>query len=286
MLKPMEVIGIIAIIVAPVAAFLLPEKIADQVVTSNTSIKDLVLLVCVLTLGAILFVSRAAAFLFAYVRSKPFYENVELTYFYLPDGTVVSRMRFDLVNGWSETADAPEEHLVWHKQIDDSDLVYRLYARRRFGDARIAEERSNIELVKSGTDPAPNVVSDFRFSWRPKLAPPMAKKERLAYVVEIVAEKTETAAFGEAGTKLGFGFDNPAAKARVTAYAPFGHRFVAIAPFGSVRTSKDLSEIPGSADGAPKPVVSPDGSQLVLSVTEPRPGRRYWAHYRFERVKQ
>jgi hypothetical protein len=282
--RALEIIGILAIIVAPIVTLVLPDEISNEVVAAQITIKDLVVLWLVLLLGAYMFLLRGIQMMTDWLALKPFYRNVEFNYFYLQDGTVVTRNRFDLMNGWQQSSVLPEENLIWHKQIEESDLVYRLYERGRFGDRKIVSDKPSIEYAL----PKPEISDgeDYRYTWKPQIKPALKAKEMISFVVEIVADKTEKAAFEASGTKLGFGLGVPATKATLTAYAPFGYRFALLDPNVTIRRSSDLAEIENSRVRAPEPSISPDGTILSLSIKRPKPDERYWVHYRFESIER
>jgi hypothetical protein len=117
----------------------------------------------------------------------------------------------------------------------------------------------------------------------PTVSPSLGVKESISFVVEIMAMRTETAAF-KAGTKLGFGVNIPTSHACVRAQAPFGYRFVLLDPSLTVRRSDTLGEVPVNESKRPKAIVSPDGSLLSLDVHRPMLNRRYWVHYRFQKL--
>lgn len=281
-LKPLEIFGLLAIVVAPIVTFFLPDDIKNQIVFYQISVKDFVLLFLVLLLALGILLLRLGRMVMNWLTTKAAYKSVEFNYFYYGDGTVVTRNRFDLVNGWKENGELPEESLVWHREISTTDLVYRLYERGSFIDRKMLAEDPRIEPVTPERDP--DHPSDFRYSWEPRIKPPLRANEKISYVVEIVAEKTETAAFTLEGTMLGFGLLIPANKAHVTAYAPFGYRFVLRNPRATLRHTDTLEEVPGSARKTPRPEISPDGTILTLEVSRPKVGYRYWVHYRFEQA--
>ena len=58
-----QIIGLLAIVVAPVITFLVPQDITGQIVAAQVSIKDLVLLGCIATLGSIIFLAKGLRWL-------------------------------------------------------------------------------------------------------------------------------------------------------------------------------------------------------------------------------
>src|SRR5690606_9904555 len=121
---------------------------------------------------------------------------------------------------------------------------YRLYERGRFGDRKIVSDKPSIEYVL----PEPEISDgeDYRYTWKPKIKPVLGVKETVSFIVEIVANETEKAAFKSVGTKLGFGLGIPTTKTTLTAYAPFGYRFSLLDPDVTIRRSSDLTEIENS----------------------------------------
>jgi hypothetical protein len=212
----------------------------------------------------------------------PFYRSMEFNYFYLPDGTVITRNSFDFVNGWRRSSDLPREDLIWHKEITENDLLYRLYERGKFRDRRMASQPPTIISAVPKQSGGSN--SDHRYSWVPQINPPLGMKEHVSFVVEIMAAGTETAAF-QSGTKMGFGANVRTRNASLKAYAPFGYKFVLVDPIVTVRWSSDLTEVSVRDSKRPQPKVSPDGASLTLDVHRPMVGKRYWIHYRFESLR-
>lgn len=280
--RALQIIGLLAIVIAPAITFLVPRDVTGQIVAAQVSIKDLVLLGCIAILGSMVFLAKGLRWASRLLREEAFYQRVEYAYFYQPDGTVITRTRFDLVNGWQQTSTLPPENLIWHSQITYSDVVYRLYARGKFSDRKIQPGSPRIEYAIP--DAKKSETNDYRYSWYPAISPELHAKEAISYVVEITADSTEKAAFDHSGTRLGFGLDVLAMQATITAYAPFGHRFHLTKPAATVRDSRSLEEIPNSQKKAPVPKISPDGTILTLSVKRPKAGRRYWVHYRFEKL--
>ncbi len=67
--RALQIIGLLAIVVAPVITFLVPQDITGQIVAAHVSIKDLVLLGCIATLGSIIFLATGPAPLLPYTHS-------------------------------------------------------------------------------------------------------------------------------------------------------------------------------------------------------------------------
>lgn len=279
--QSMDALGLAAIALAPTCSLFLPGSVKKLLVFPGLELKDAILLACFAALAIALFGIRLASFLYLIFKINPYYENVRIEYFYQPDGTVTTRTHFSFVNGWKRAERLPEESLIWHRPIGPNDIMYRLYQRGDLGDRDIdADSDTQIAAIPQLTESA----SDYRYSWTPRIRPALRLKERVSFIVEIVSEKTELDAF-EAGTKLGFGFQIPSNSVSLTAYAPFGHRFTLIEPKISVRRSSDLVEIAVSPRKKPVPVTSPDGTVVTLKLRRTKPGRRYWIHYRFDKMK-
>jgi len=276
----LEIIGLAAVILGPILAFVIPTDFRLQFSSADVSLKDLVLLGLVLLLGLGILLLRGFRKVLDWTSIRPFYSRVEFQYFYSTDATVVTRNRFDLVNGWTPTEELPEENLIWHREIVDSDLVYRLYERGRYRDRTMGSHDPKIEFVLP--TPVQEKPSEFRYVWTPTIQPKLTRKEPVSYMVEIVAAGTETAAFEPGGTKLGFGLNLPCNLAEITAYAPFGYEFELVEPKFTIRDTEDLSEVPIRTQI--EPLISPDGTILSLTIKRPRAGLRYWAHYRFKKT--
>ncbi len=67
--RALQIIGLLAIVVAPVITFLVPQDVTGQIVAAQVSIKDLVLLGCIATLGSIILLATGPAPLLPYTRS-------------------------------------------------------------------------------------------------------------------------------------------------------------------------------------------------------------------------
>lgn len=279
--RSLDALGLAAIALAPTCSILLPEKATSYLVFPNIELKDALLLACVSALGIALFGLRTLAFIYRWFQIKPYYQSVKIEYFYLADGTVITRTNFNYVNGWKRTAYLSEESLIWHQPIGENDILYRLFQRGELGDREIsADSETNISAVPQLAVNA----TDHRYSWKPRIFPALRAKERVSFIVEIISEKTEIDAF-KGGTKFGFGFEIPCLDVSLTAYAPFGHRFALIEPRISVRRSSDLTEIAVARRKKPMPEISPDGTIATLKVARAKAGRRFWVHYKFERQK-
>jgi len=280
--KATSTFGLVAIVVAPLATFLLPIGTTGKLVAANIQLKDAILLTCVAVLGVAIFARRAFESVALLVARRPFYRTMRFNYFYLADGSVLIRNNFDYINGWRRSQDLPREDLIWHQEITENDLLYRLYERGKLRDRRMASAPPTIISavpMREGGE-----LADHRYSWIPQVKPELGRKEHVSFVVEIFAAKTETAAFA-AGTKMGFGVNVRTKKASLKAHAPFGYRFVLIDPTLTVRRTSDLTEVNVGDKMRPTPQVSPDGSLLTLDVSRPSVGRRYWVHYRFEPIR-
>lgn len=271
--------SLLAIIAAPLFALVLPQSISGRLVGANVELKDLVLLGCVLILALAVYSARAAEMAIRWFARRPFYRRIDVHYFYLKDGTVIIRNKFDFVNGWHTSGYLPRDDLIWHRPITKSDMFYRFYERGKLRDRTMTSDAPTI--ISAVPESTPSTSNDHRYSWIPTVGPPLGFKEKISFVVEIMALKTEVAAFA-AGTKLGFGVNIPTSKVTLTAHAPFGYRFVLQEPVLTVRRADDLAEIETASSSRPRPTVSPDGSVLTLNVARPRSERRYWVHYKFE----
>lgn len=277
-----NIFGLLAIIAAPVFSLFLPKSITGKLVTAHVELKDAVLLASVALLAFMIYAARAFQFVARWVARHPFYQKIDFSYIYLADGTVITRNSFNYVNGWKKSNFLAREDLIWHRRITKSDIFYRFYERGKLRDRRMTSDQPTI--ISAVPEEGGRFKGDHRYSWTPVVEPPLSVKERISFVVEIMALHTETAAFG-VGTKLGFGVNIPTRHARLKAHAPFGYQFVLLEPELTVRRSDTLEEVPVSSSSRPKPVISPDGSSLTLSVRRPKLANRYWVHYRFEALR-
>lgn len=267
-------LNLIAVLLAPVVAWLIDED--------TLTLRDALQLLIVVALAAAVLAGQLVGGLWRWVQWRPAYTSVDHQYFYSTDGTVTTRSTFDYVNGWGRRSDLPAENLVWFRRITSSDLVYRVCQRDSFREHDLRSAAASIDPVGFAADCRDD--NNYFFSWTPHIHPPLRRKERVRFMVEIIAERTETAAFTAAGTRLGIGVQQPTRRAEITAYAPFGYRFVLIEPRLTLRDARTLDQLPNRGP-LPEPEVSPDGSVLSLALRRPRRGCRYWVHYRFEPVR-
>lgn len=277
--KASNVMGLLAIAMAPLFTLILPDSITDALVATRVELKDAVLLGSVAALGFLIYSTQLIRFLARWISRRPFYSRINFNYIYLPDGTVIIRNGFDYVNGWSKSAELPREDLIWHMKITKNDLLYRFYERGKLRDRSMtSDEPTIISAVPIETGQS---NENYRYSWVPIVSPPLRRKERISFVVEIMSPHTEGAAF-QKGTKMGFGVNIATRNASLRAHAPFGYRFVLIDPGFTIRDSATLEEVSVPDRERPKPRISADGSALSVDVHRPRLNRRYWIHYRFE----
>lgn len=281
--KLLQIAAFLALVVAPVVPYLLDENVLRTTLPNGTPLKDALNILIIAILAGTLLARHFVRGLINALRWQPYYNRVEHQYFYSADGTVVTRSAYEYINGWRRrTAQLVAENLVWHRQIGTKDLVYRLYDRGSYRDRALRSAHSAI--TPAALRGEQRAAGDWFFSWTPRIHPPLRRKERIHFMVEIIAAKTETAAFSPAGTTLGFGVQLPTGQAKVVAYAPFGYRFSLVEPRLTLRDARTLDEIPTPAGRLPVPKISPDGSVLDLAVRRPRVRCRYWVHYRFEKV--
>jgi hypothetical protein len=275
----LQLAAFLALVLAPAVPYLVDRALVQSHLPAGIPVKDALNVLLIAVLAGVVLADRFVRHLRGWLRVGPWYRRVDHQYFYDRDGTVVTRSAFAFVNGWGGArTDLPAENLVWHRPITRQDLVYRLYQRGRFGERALGSAHTGI--VPAGLHGEPRPGGDWFFAWTPRVTPPLRRKERIAFMAEIRAERTEVAAFTPAGTKLGFGVHQPTGRVRLRAYAPFGHRFRLLEPRLSLRDARTLEELPAAPGALPPVRLSPDGSVLELKVR--RPGRRYWVHYRFE----
>jgi len=277
--KILEIAAVASLILAPFTTFIISESILSRQISPYTNIKELLQIIIIVILSGFLIFKYFYYKFIDLIRIWPFYPKVSHQYFYSVDGTVVSRSSYTLRNGWFKKLDMlPEENLVWHSEINDKSILYRLYYRGSFQDRMLSSSLPTIS--------AANIKKiDHFLSWQPSVVPAVARKEKISFMVEIQTPETENMAFTAGGTKLGFGIHLTTRRVSLTAYAPFGFKFVLIDPFITLRDGKSLGEIRNKSCSLEKPIISPDGSILFLTIKRPLLNKRYWIHYRFESIK-
>lgn len=281
--KLLQLAGFLALVLAPAVTYLLDDTLLRATLPNGAPLKDALNILIIAILAGIVLARYFVRGMVNALRWRPYYNRVEHQYFYSADGTVVTRSSYEFINGWRRrTAHLVPENLVWHREISTQDLVYRLYDRGSYRDRTLRSAHSAI--TPAGLRGEQRAGGNWFFSWTPTIDPPLRRKERIHFMVEIIAAGTETDAFTAGGTKLGFGVQIATGRASVVAYAPFGYRFSLLEPRLTLRDARTLDEIPTPAKRLPVPKISPDGSVLDLTVRRPRPRRRYWVHYRFEKV--
>lgn len=267
-------LNLIAVLLAPVAAWLIDED--------TLTLRDALQLLIIVALATAVLTGQFVGGLWRWLQWRPAYTGIDHQYFYSADGTVITRSTFDYVNGWRRRSELPAENLVWYRKIGVSDLLYRICQRDNFPEHRFTKDPPRITARQR--EGYQRQEGEYFFAWTPRIDPPLRRKERVRFMVEIVAEGTETAAFTPAGTRLGCPVLLPTRRAEICAYAPFGYRFVLVGPRLTLRDPDTLDQLP-TGRKLPTPEISPDGSILSLSIRRPRAGTRYWVHYRFEPVE-
>jgi hypothetical protein len=278
-----EGMALVALIVSPFVSFILPASLASRQILPHTDWKDAINIALIAGYATIIVGRMLFANLLVLLRWGACYRHVEHNYFYQEDGTVLVRSTFHLVAGWKEPIEElPREELLWFSDIDRDKIHYRLVQRGTVAARRISGALPDItpsQLVFERADMTPRAVS-----WRPKISPPLRRKESLVYQVEILTPGTEKAAFEPGGTTMGFGIALPTSSVSLSAYAPIGYQFDLLEPSLTMRDYTALTPVPGTrAENAP-PELSPDGTIVTLARVRPRAGKRTWIHYRFERL--
>lgn len=281
-LSTTEILGVGSILLGPMIAVFVPSDRTIQFLSKTIGLKDFSFLILLFTLGFSIIFVRIGRRISDWLQIDSFYRSAEYNYFFSEDGTVITRNKFELVNGWHFSAVLPEEDLLWYAPISEQNMIYRLFERGQFRDRRISHGENGPKIDPIAFQRMPGDDTNYRYRWRPIISPSLARKERISYIAEIIARGTETEAFERKGTNFGFGLSIRCHKAVICGYAPFGYKFVLINPQFSIRDSETLQEI-GSGKFI-EPIVSPDGTMLTLTVNRPKPNKRYWVHYRFEKV--
>jgi hypothetical protein len=211
------------------------------------------------------------------------YHDAQYTWIYSSDGSVRGTCLFDIHNlSKSEVSRLPNESLVWYNKILKKDVLFRIIFRDGDRLHRFEEDSPSIEKIDHIIDAIRN-RSGYELGWSPTVTPPLLPDERLLYSVDIGTPGTELDAFASKGTCVGFPVSRFTRKARLTAIAPEGFKFVAHDPFF---ISSEIGLGGASvlnAEGAISATVSPDGTLLKIENDFPKSGTRYSAHFHFER---
>ncbi|RCK21874.1 hypothetical protein TH8_17195 [Thalassospira profundimaris] len=281
-LTMVEIVGLAAILLAPFVSFFVPYEYKDLLVAGDVSVTEAVNVFIMISFSLFILSKRFFSNIVLFFSKGGYYKSVDINYFYFVDGSVLTRTRYDFLSDWKGGGELPLEDLVWHKKIDSADLLYRMYGRGDFLERNVSSGQQTISpVLRQETQ---DESGNYLYTWQPTVSPPLRKKEMISYVVEILADKTEVSAFSEEGTKLGFGLKSNAVVAKLTAYAPFGFKFVLVGPKVTLRYAGTLEEVPRNEGDRPIVNVSPDGSIVEVEIQRPSVNYRYWIHYRFEKV--
>ncbi len=272
----LTIASLCALFLAPFVTYFFSEATLSQQITPYITMKDAIQSLIILLLSVIVILKIFLDSIQNFLRWSSVYSEVEHSYFYSADKSVTIRSSYLFLNGRNnDLATLPKENLLWHETISSKAIFYRLFYRGYLQDRVIHSAPPQIY--------ASNVEREGEFlSWEPRVKPPLRKKERIGFMVEIYTPNTEAKAFTSGGTTLGFGVHHRTKSVQVTAYAPFGYKFVLVDPIISLRDAESLDEVPINRSKLAFPEISPDSSVLTYRVKKPKEGFRYWVHYRFE----
>lgn len=281
-----EVASLVALFATPVIYLFAPNTWTTYPVGLGLDVKDLISIIIILILSFVLLSIRLPVKIRKYFYVNPFYEKVEHHFFYHEDGTFILRSFFIINSGWTRNLTyLPSEGFMWFNAIPRDRLHYRLIHYGRRQDREIHADHPVISPVQFNS-PRSAEHETAMLSWRPQITPAMQRFETLAYQVEVTTPNTETAAFDVDGTVLGFGVAIPTIELSLNAFAPPGYAFKLLAPKCTVRHLDSAVEIKAIDSGDLLPRLSVDETVILVNAARPKRGRRYWIHYRFEKVSK
>lgn len=279
-----EYAALAALFATPAVHWALPVAWREAPVALGLDAKDVLTLLIIAGLVVVLLIVSRLEGLRKYLHRTPFYEKVEHAFFYQEDGTFTLRSLFVLNAGWQPRVGVlPAEGFLWFNRIDRDRLLYRLIRFGRRQDRGLDADYPEIRPVPYHS-PRQGEGEVARLSWQASVTPEMRRFESLAYQVEVTTPGTETAAFHDDGTTLGFGVSIPTRDLSLRAYAPPGFVFEFVPPIYSLRDYDTAEEIGVAPPGAAYPTLSLDRTIVEIRAWAPRVRRRYWVHYRFVRA--
>lgn len=279
-----EICSICALLITPIVLWATPHSWLIRTKIFGLELKDLITIGMVIVLSFIILILRIPARIRPYLYLTPYYEEVDHSFFYLEDGTVIVRSIMILGSGWQNgLSTLPSEGFLWFNEVRRDRLHYRLIHLGKRKDRSLdAEQPSITKLDFKGPRSGESETRLLR--WTPQISPPMRRFETVAYQAEVTTPETESAAFHPDGTTLGFGVSIRTCKVTLRAYAPPGYIFRLLTPECTVRDFETIEEISVPSSGHPNAKLSVDNSVLEVLSNSVRKGRRYWYHYRFEKV--
>lgn len=263
---------------------MLPKRLTSIHVAYGLDVKDAITIILIVALALIVLLLRLPARLRKYLNRRPFYERIDHNFFYLEDGTFILRSIYVLNAGWMNNLELlPSEGFMWFNHIPRDRLHYRLIHHGKRQDRTIHADHPTIQPIDFKSPRQGERETSF-LSWTPKISPPLSRFESVAYQVEVTTPGTETAAFTSEGTILGFGTSAGATSATLHAFAPPGYAFHLLPPVFTEREMASGSEVRTLRNSRIKPTLSVDESIVMLTTGSLKAGRRYWVHFRFEKV--
>jgi hypothetical protein len=210
------------------------------------------------------------------------YKKIVYRWHYSKDGSVRGNCVFDAENrSRCEVDRLPTEGLIWYNEITTKTVRFRIIVRESERPHLFEDDEPIISKIDRIIDIMRN-RSGFHLKWSPKIVPPLAPGETIAYEVEISTPRTERDAFKASGTTVGFPVSRFTDRVELDAFAPADFRFIRLTPDvtdSDIEDGRATTQSPGSL---PKPRISEDGSHVEWSADYPAVGRRYYFHYRFE----
>lgn len=279
-----EICSVCALMITPIVMWATPQSWLIRSKVYGLEVKNLLTIGTIIALSIIILILRIPTRVRPYLNFSPYYETVEHSFFYYEDGTVVVRSVMILGAGWQKSLSTlPTEGFLWFNEIPRDRLHYRLIHLGNRKDRKLdAEQPSIAKLDYKGPRSGENETK--LLSWTPLISPPVGRFETVAYQAEVTTPGTESAAFHPEGTTLGFGVSIKTCKVTLRAYAPPGYIFRLMAPESTVRDFETALEISVPEREHPRASLSVDHSVIEVVSDTVRKGRRYWYHYRFEKV--
>ena len=240
----------------------------------------------VLALVALIGVNAGRLFVSDRLRPRAFYaHSVEYDYVFRENGDFEGTITSEVENRSGKAIEQiPSESLLWNEELDEAEVYFEIVYKdglqvHAFSDPgkTLLTDRLEIDRIRG------KPVYGF-LTWSPRIEPPLPRGGRVTYEVRVKTPGTETEAFTEAGTTLGFPVTIRSEKISLTARAPFGFGFRLMnPPFEIIDMATGL---PIQIEGEEGPELIGGGTSLRWRVRRPEVGRRYWVHYRFFRRSQ
>lgn len=220
------------------------------------------------------------------IRKKPrdlVYKDLYFSWVYSEDGTLAGNCVYELENRGKKSINRlPYEGFVWFKQPAENSVNFRIIYRNGDVVHRFSEDHARWVRLEKFVDIF-RANSGIDLSWSPKITPPISKSETILYEIELETPKTEVAAFEPQGSILGFPVRRYTDRARLTAKAPKGYKFVLLKPTVTVTSLETGENRPELEARTAEVVLTANHSSFDWEVEAPAIGHRYWVHFRFEK---